>query len=131
MVEINEYQKSYFDILLSMHESQNYSDTLLLSPETLPLIGYIASEGSVHIACGFLRMIEGDVAMIDTLVSNASVPSQMRHEAISGIVNSLIQRAKDMKLKGLLCLTSDKSVLMRAATLGFNVVPQHVIALPL
>lgn len=131
LVEVNEYQKSYFDILLSMHESQDSDAGLFLSPETLPLIGYIASEGACHISAGFLRMVEGGYAQIDTLVSNKHMPSHMRHEGLSMVVDSLIKRSKDLKLKGLICLTGDKGILMRADTLGFHVVDQHVIALDL
>lgn len=130
MIEVAEYQKDYFDILTAMHESQS-ATTTFLDQETLPKIGYIASDSATHVAIGFLRMIEGGFGQIDTLVTNADLPGETRHLGVTAVVDKLIEVAKHLKLKGIISLTVDNGVLSRAEAIGFKVVPETVIVLPL
>lgn len=127
MVELKAYSPEMFNDILSMHISQNAE----ISDIGLPQLGFIAYIDAKPLAGGFLRMIEGGYAMIDTLVSDAQASSQQRHEGMTTVVAALIQTSKDLKLKGILCHTRDEGVLKRAASLGFKVLPQTIIALPL
>jgi hypothetical protein len=102
-----------------------------ISMKNLPKIGYIALLGAQPIACGFLRMVEGGFAQIDTLASNAHYGSQIRHEGVKQVVDSLVNESKRLKLRGIISLTKDVSTIGRAKALGFHVVDQTVIALPL
>lgn len=86
--------------------------------------------GTQPIACGFLRRVEPFYAQIDTLASNAYFGSEIRHKAITRIVDSLMEDAKRLKLKGIIAHTSDEGILKRAESLGFRVIQQTIIAKP-
>lgn len=129
-MQIIEYQADQFDQLVALHQSQDVN-TMFLDPATLPKIGFIAAEGSIPVAMGFLRQLEGGYAQIDTLVSNADLPGELRHEGLDKIVSSIIDTAKQLKLKGIISFTSDKSVIMRAVATGFRVSNHAVIVLEL
>jgi hypothetical protein len=120
VIEVSPYQESHFDLLLMLHETQSSPTVNDLTPETLPKIGYVAMEGAVPVAMGFLRMIEGGFAQIDTLVSNGDLPSEMRHEGLTKLVDRIIETAKEKQLLGLMCLTRDEGILNRAESLGFH-----------
>lgn len=47
------------------------------------------------------------------------------------VVDALISDAKRLKLKGLIAHTLDEGTILRAKTLGFHIVPQTILALPL
>lgn len=121
--------KDLCDVIKSNHISQIRIEDVNL--ETLPQIGYIAFEEETPVAVGFLRLIEGGIGQIDTLTTNSSFNSEIRHIGISKVVDSIINQAKSMKLKGIISLTNDKSVILRAQSLGFRIVNQSVIALQL
>lgn len=118
-------------MLVEMHKSQNYLNMSALSMRTLPKCGFIVTLGTQPIAAGFLRRLEPCFAQLDTLVSNAHFGSQIRHMGISLVVDTLISEAKHLKLEGIIALTQDNGTLMRASGLGFHLVEQQVIALPL
>lgn len=118
-------------MLIEMLESQKYPDIHNIVYKTLPKIGYIATIDGMTVAAGFLRRVEPCFAQIDTLVSNAYCGSILRHEGITNIVDSLIEEAKKLKLKGIIAHTQDKGTLERAISMGFHVIPQTIIALSL
>lgn len=130
MIQITQYQPDMFDLLCGLHESNN-TTTDILAPDTLPKIGYIATEGSIPVAMGFLRLVEGGFAQIDTLVTNADLPPETRHQGLEPLIDQLIQTAKQKKLKGIISFTSDMGVIKRAVDTGFKVTSQAVIVLPL
>lgn len=99
--------------------------------KTLPKIGYIVLLNKQPIAAGFLRRVEPTFAQIDTLCSNAYFGSQIRHIGITKVVDALISDAKSLKLDGILALTEDEGTINRALSLGFHIVDQKVIGLPL
>jgi hypothetical protein len=119
-VIVSPYDESHFDLLVFLHETQASPTVKDLSPITLPKIGFIAMEDVMPVAAGFLRMIEGGFAQFDTLVSNGDLPSEMRHEGLTKLVDRIIQTAKEKQLLGLMCLTRDEGILNRAESLGFH-----------
>ncbi len=131
LVEITAYSHEQFDTLLALHMSQDYKALDTVLPETLPAIGFIAYDMATPIAAGFLRRVEGGYAQIDTLVSNGSLSSQMRHEGITAIVSALVSVAKSLELRGIVSFTEDKGTLMRAESIGFHARPHCVLVLPL
>lgn len=114
-----------------MLEDRKYEQIGTIKMSTLPKIGYIAMLNDQPIAAGFLRRVEGGYAQIDTLVSNTYFGSQIRHEGINKVVGSLIEDAKILKLEGIIAFTGDSGILKRAKELGFKVIDQTLIALPL
>ncbi len=118
--------------LIDMLESQKYPDINNITKKTLPKIGYIAyTEEGMPIAAGFLRRLEPCYAHLDTLVSNAFAGSILRNEGIDKVVQMLLYDAKRLSLKGIIATTQDAGTLSRAKSIGFHVVPQTIIALPL
>lgn len=124
---VSEYQSSYFDHLIALHESNDCPYTGILTPETLPRIGYIAYDGAI-VGMGFLRMVEGGYGQIDTLVSNKNLSSITRHEGINLIVQAILEKAKQLNLLGIVSYTQDESVVKRALSMGFVDTKQTVIA---
>ena len=131
MVDISPYTASDYRTLQALLMSQDYKGFDDITAESLPKIGFMASIDGTPVAVGFLRRLEGGYAQLDTLVSNGNLSSELRHEGVSALVDSLIQAAKDLKLKGIVAHTQDQGVLKRALSLGFRVVQQAIIALPL
>lgn len=119
----------YLSDVIDLHKSQEAKD--VISMRTLPKIGYIAFLGKEPIAAGFLRRVEPCFAQIDTLVSNGHFGSKVRHEGIKLVVEELINEAKRLKMKGIIAHTADTGILERARSLGFRVIPQTIIGLPL
>lgn len=93
--------------------------------ESLPEVGYADGDK----AFGFLRMVEGGFAQIDTLVSNAKYGSIDRNNAISDVVYHLLEAAKQLKVKGIVCYTEIPSIISRAKELGFTKLNHQVIAI--
>ncbi len=125
------FKHKYLKHIHDLHNSRGYVGTDDMTTANLPKIGYIAFLGTQPAACGFLRRVEPCYAQIDTLASHVHYGSQVRHEAIKLIVEALLQDASRLKLKGIICNTSDVGVLNRALSMGFHVVQGVIIAKPL
>lgn len=134
MVNITKFKVSkHLEPLEMMHIAHEYKDMEAISQEVLPNIGYIcySNQEYQYVAAGFLRMVEGGYAQIDTLVTNPAIEPSIRHEAINLLVSTLIQRAKELKLKGIYALTLQKDIIERAEATGFRVIDHKVVALRL
>jgi hypothetical protein len=123
--------KKHFEVLLDMHLAQGSKTYDILDLNTLPRIGYIVySDTEYHyVAAGFLRMVEGGFAQIDTLVTNPNITGDVRNEGLTLLVDTLIKTAKDMELKGIYSMTTNGSIIDRALKLGFFVSNHVVIVL--
>lgn len=130
-ISIVPFKYKYLPLLHEMLKSQSYLGLSDINMKTLPKAGYIALMNNQPIAAGFLRKVEGGYAQLDGLTSNAYFGSQIRHLGVKLVVDTLLQEAKDLKLHGIIAFTKDKGVLDRAATLGFKVVEQTLIAIKL
>ena len=131
MIKVIPYDDGHIQAIRALHESQDYPRMQDITVDNLPLVGFIAVQGRVAVAAGFLRQVEGGFAQLDSLVSNKVFPSKKRHAAISLIVEFLIHEARSLGFKAILATTSDDSVLERALKVGFRVIPQTLIGLML
>lgn len=129
MITIVPYDNTYYEDLIVLHASNG--SKLGETPESLPQIGYIATEGSTVVAAGFLRRVEGNMALLDTLATNKALSSDMRHDGISAVVDSLIKEAKRLELKYFMAFTVDDGIIQRAFDLGFAITNQRLIVLDL
>lgn len=121
------------EVLQQMHKSHDFRFMDEISEDRIPKIGFITYSNTEYqyIAAGFLRIVEGGYAQIDTMVTNPSLEPYVRNEGLTLLIETLIQTAKDMKLKGIYALTVDKSVLLRAEETGFQVIDHKIVALRL
>lgn len=131
MITVSSYQDSYFDTLIMLHETQDSPLAHTLIKEDIPAIGFYAYDSATPIAMGFLRLVEGSYAMIDTMVTNRDLDSELRHLALTTLVDRLIEHGKFLKLKGIMSHTRDKGILDRAEAIGFRESDQKIIFLSL
>jgi len=118
------FKAKHLSQLQEMHELRDHALGVKLTLQDLPKIGYIAFLGKQPVAAGFLRRIEPNYAQLDTFLSNPYFGSQVRHEAMTKIIDSLIADANELNLKGILAITADQSIKNRALALGFGVIEQ-------
>lgn len=130
-LEIYPFRFKHLKHLHELLESNQYEGVSLITMRTLPKLGYIIFLDKTPIAAGFLRRLEPCFAQIDTLCSNKYFGSLIRHTGVEMIVDTLIADAKRLKLEGLICHTKDAGVLKRAESLGFHVIPETIIGLPI
>ena len=130
-IDIVPFRFKHFQALIDMLESQNYQGIQDIKMKTLPKIGYLAMYNGYPVAAGFLRRVEGNIAQLDGLTSNAYLGSIVRHHGVKAVVDTLIHDAKRLKLDGIIATTADEGVLKRAAELGFTLIPQKIIGLKL
>lgn len=95
--------------------------------QSLPAIGYIVYDDAVPVAVAFLRLCEGNLAILDGLTSNPDVPGPIRHIAIDVIIKKLIEKAYDLGIDTLIAWSVDDSTLKRSETHGFEKSPYALI----
>ena len=114
--------------LVELNEARNNVMEVDITMKNLPKIGYIAFLGKTPIAAGFLRRVEPNYAQFDTFLSNPFFGSQIRHLALSKIVDALTEDANNLDLAGVLAFTKDESIFKRAKDQGFQVVEQVILS---
>lgn len=130
-IKLIKYQKKHYDIVIGLHKSQGSHLANVLKPNDIPRLGYLITINNVPIGAGFLRKVEGGYCLFDTLVTNGTVSSNIRHQALCILVDKIIEMAKIYKFKGILAYTMDKGILSRAQSIGFKVVDQTLMSLVL
>lgn len=130
-ITIQPFKHKHLKDLYEILESNQYEGVSLITTKTLPQIGYVVYSDKTPIAAGFLRRLEPCYAQIDTLCSNKFLGSIIRHQGISMVVDTLIKDAKKLKLHGIICHTKSNDVLKRAEALGFHILQETIIALPI
>lgn len=91
----------------------------LISEEDVPSMGFIVP----GIAAGFLRQCEGNVAIIDSLVTNPDACPVVRHYQLNKIYDWLIAEAESQGIKKLIGFTRDEHTLRRSLDHGFVISP--------
>lgn len=99
--------------------------------ETLPEIGFVASDDTDFIAASFLRRVEGDYCLFDGLVTNPMLAPFRRHLGIEAVVERLIIEAKELKMRKILAYSIDAGTLKRSVHHGFVHLPHTLIVLDL
>lgn len=106
----------------------------LATPEELilPKIGYVVLAKNVGpVVIGFLRGCEGNVGMIDSIISNPEIAAEVRDEAIDFLINRLVAAAFKKNIFKVFGFSEDANTLKRAERHGFKVVSQTLVALSL
>jgi hypothetical protein len=94
-----------------------------------PEYGWVAFEGEAAIAFGFIRRIEGPYVMFDSLITDISVPAELRDKALDRLVAKLIRVAQANKINKILAFTADKNTFMRSQKHGFVALPHEFAVL--
>lgn len=98
--------------------------------DDLPEVGFIAVNGdSPPIAAGFLRLIEGKTAQIDSLITDPTVEPSLRNQAIDVVVERLLEFARANGVQSLIAFSIDAHTLERAKKHGFKHLPHTVMSL--
>jgi len=83
---------------------------------SLPETGIISDD----VAVGFLILTNNHCGILDFFISNPTSYKHVRSWALDQITSKLIQLAKEMKVKKLLCDTQHPAIKERAIKHGFN-----------
>lgn len=82
--------------------------------DELPALGYaVCSDTGIPLAMGFLRLAEGNMAIIDSLVSKPNCKPSEVSEAIDTLFEKLLQVATDLKIKYVVGATVKNSLVRR------------------
>lgn len=87
----------------------------------LPECGWtVTDESNNPVGCVFLRLMEGDLAMIDSLINDPTQSSHRRHVINDRLFIQCLKMAKENNLKGLIGMSLDEGTLKRAINHGFE-----------
>lgn len=98
---------------------------------SLPEMGYMAWHNGSPIGAVFLRRCEGDVGIVDSLISNPDSQGVLRHVALDALINHIVDQAKRTGITLLLGYTVDCSTLERSIRLGFTKSPYQTVVMDL
>lgn len=115
-ITLHKYKFSDMPTVLSWVKTHSMDEDLI---SDLPEIGYIARSGATPIAAAFLRKVEGNFVLFDSLISDPTLPPELRDDALDLLGEQLIRTAKELEFKTIVGITKDKFTYMRALRLGF------------
>lgn len=87
--------------------------------EDLPNNGILVFQDDILIAAGFIRLIEGSSAMLDSYITNPNMSPELRNEALDKVTECLISQSKDLGISKLLSFTIEQTIVNRAIRHGF------------
>ena len=94
----------------------------------LPKLGWVVSDEGTMLCMGFLRLVEGNYAICDSLATNPEISARKRAEAFDKVTERLVKAAKDLKIKHLIAFTTKTGVEKRSARQhGFKKTEQTVL----
>lgn len=83
----------------------------------LPATGFIVP----GVAAAFIRKCEGNVAIMDSLVSNKDACPVIRHRAMDQLYKAVLSECKQLKINKILGFTVNAGTLDRSLRHGFQV----------
>lgn len=95
----------------------------------LPPNGLVVCDGDTPVAIGFLMRTDAGVAGPCHLVSNPDEPGEIRHQALDLLIQSLIERAKELGHRVICAETNLERLVERYKNLGFTVTDTGVFAM--
>lgn len=97
-------------------------------PSDLPGHTFAAVLDKKIVAIAALRLMEGEICYIDSMASNQTYESTVRHEALDVLTKTLLDLAKNLGFKKVFAHTKEECIVERAERHGFNVVKQKILA---
>jgi hypothetical protein len=108
---IKNFKVEYFPLLQKWLAKHGHMD---ISLDELPALGYaVCTDTGVPLAMGFLRLAEGNMAIIDSIAGNPDAKPKEVSEAIDTLFEKLTQVATDLKIKYLVGATVKNSLVRR------------------
>lgn len=93
--------------------------------EDLPKAGWsVVDDNDRPVGSVFMRMVEGDLAIMDSMINDPGQTKQSRHKINDRLFLQCLKMAKEAKLKGLLGMSLDEGTLKRSYSHGFIASPQ-------
>lgn len=85
-----------------------------LALDELPALGYaVCTDTGIPLAMGFLRLAEGNMAIIDSIASNPDKKPREVSDAIDMLFEKLLQVATDLRIKYVVGATVRNSLVKR------------------
>lgn len=81
--------------------------------DELPTSGFVVEDQGEQICMAFMRMVEGSVAIAESLVTDPNAPLCKRVKAVDQIIDKLVETAKARDIKYLLATTVSPGVMKR------------------
>lgn len=110
-----------FSDLKSINKFRNSHKQAQIAWHELPAIGFAVP----GVAFGCLRVCEGGLAIVDSLITNPLCSSVTRHKALEAIYDKLLSTPGFHTIIG---FTTDLGALERAKTRGFKKLPHAILS---
>lgn len=85
----------------------------------LPRIGIVVYEEDHFIAAGFLRTCEGGYALLDSYISDPTMPPSIRDQALDMITKRLVKIGDSTGYRQIITISLDSNTLSRSQRHGF------------
>jgi hypothetical protein len=110
-MKVKSFTIELFPILQKWLDRHGHIEIVL---DELPALGYaVCSDTGIPLAMGFLRLAEGNMAIIDSVVSNPDRKPREVSEAIDTLFDKLVQVSTDLRIKYLVGATVKNSLVRR------------------
>jgi hypothetical protein len=97
-------------------------------PAEMPSVGFLVSVDDIPTAACFLRRCEGNIGIVEGLVSNPAANAEQRHRALDAAIQFVVEEAKAREMTKLIATSLDSSALLRGCERhGFRKSPQTLI----
>lgn len=98
-----------------------------VTAEELPGHTFCAVVKDEIVAIAGLRLMEGDLCFIDSMATNQTFESTIRHEALDCLTKQLLDIAKNLGFKRVFATTKEDCIIKRAERHGFRLSKEKVI----
>lgn len=116
--------------IVLVNEWMKQKDLPIITRSALPEIGFVYFEyqDAEPMAILFMRRCEGNIGMLDSLITNSDACSEDRHKAINKLVDHTIDYAnRHYQFSKLLVLTKEECIRKRALDKGFQLIENQVV----
>lgn len=116
----NDYQALY-DLCLE-HDMK-------IEDEEMPALGVVIENENQLIAMGFVRQCEGNVGIMDSVITNPKASSADRNKALNLLYRTVIELAKEWNISHLIGFSRDVGIIERSKKFGFMEINQTILSL--
>lgn len=107
--------------IMSINKWLKRRNHALVTESELPTTGFIVP----GVAAGFVRKVEGNIGIFESVVSNALVSSSIRHKAMSVLFDEI----NNLNFKCIMGFTKEGDMLLRAKAAGYVHANLHALVI--